>query len=58
VLKDLKQMEVTLGTPNKSKITDECRWAYKDIDQVIENERDLVKPVMRLKTVAVIKASS
>lgn len=56
VLKDLKHSEVTLGTPDKRKITDECRWAYKDIDRVIENERDLVTPVMRLKTVAVIKA--
>jgi tRNA-splicing ligase RtcB len=55
VLKDLKQMNVTLGTPGKGKIADECRWAYKDIDQVIEDERDLVKPVMKLKTVAVIK---
>jgi tRNA-splicing ligase RtcB len=57
VLHDLKQMNVTLGTPAKNKITDECRWAYKDIDQVIENERDLVKPIMKLKTVGVIKAS-
>lgn len=57
VLNDLKQMDVTLGTPDKSKITDECRWAYKNIDQVIEDESDLVKPVMKLKTVAVIKAS-
>lgn len=56
VLEDLKAQDVTLGTPNRSKITDECRWAYKDIDQVIENEADLARPVMKLKTVAVIKA--
>jgi tRNA-splicing ligase RtcB len=57
VLQDLKQLDVTLGTPAKNKITDECRWAYKDIDQVIENERDLVRPIMKLKTVGVVKAS-
>lgn len=57
VLKDLEQNDVTLGTPRKSKISDECRWAYKDIERVIEDERDLVKPIMRLKTVGVIKAS-
>jgi tRNA-splicing ligase RtcB len=57
VLKDLEEMEITLGTPDRSKITDECRWAYKEIDQVIANESDLVKPVMKVKTVAVIKAS-
>jgi tRNA-splicing ligase RtcB len=56
VLSDLKKMDVLLGTPNKSKITDECRWAYKNIEQVIENEIDLAKPIMKLKTVAVIKA--
>jgi tRNA-splicing ligase RtcB len=44
-----------MGTPNKGKIADEYRWAYKDIDQVLGNERDLVRPVMKLKTVAVIK---
>lgn len=55
VLKDLEKMKITLGTPNKGKIADECRLAYKDIDQVIEDERDLVRPVMRLKTVAVVK---
>jgi tRNA-splicing ligase RtcB len=55
VLQDLKQLNVTLGTPNKGKIADECRWAYKDIDQVLANELDLVRPVMKLKTVAVVK---
>jgi tRNA-splicing ligase RtcB len=55
VLQDLKQLNVTLGTPNKGKIADECRWAYKDIDQVLANERDLIRPVMKLKTVAVVK---
>ncbi|HEX3047878.1 MAG TPA: RtcB family protein [Bacillota bacterium] len=57
VLEDLQRQEITLGTPNRSKITDECRWAYKEIDQVIANESDLVEPVMKVKTVAVIKAS-
>jgi Uncharacterized conserved protein len=57
VLKDLEKMDVTLGTPRKNNISDECRWAYKDIERVIDDECDLVRPVMRLKTVAVIKAS-
>jgi tRNA-splicing ligase RtcB len=55
VLADLKQQDVVLGTPKRSRIADESRWAYKEIDRVIENERDLVQPVMRLKTVAVVK---
>lgn len=57
VLKDLEKMNITLGTPRKNNISDECRWAYKDIERVIEDERDLVRPIMRLKTVAVVKGS-
>ena len=57
VLRDLETMDITLGTPRKNRISDECRWAYKDIERVIEDERDLVRPIMRLKTVAVVKGS-
>lgn len=34
---------------------DEAPGAYKDIDQVIANERDLVKPLVELTPMAVIK---
>ena len=34
---------------------DEASGAYKDIAQVIANERDLVKPLMELAPMAVIK---
>ena len=44
-----KKNGCTLGTPDKSKISDECRWAYKNIDRVIEDESDLVKPVDEIK---------
>lgn len=52
---DLKNRGVILGKSNKSDVSDECRWAYKDIDFVISQELDLVKPIKKLKTVAVIK---
>lgn len=52
---DLKKHGVILGKAKKSKVQDECRWAYKDIDQVIEQELDLIKPIKKLKTVCVIK---
>ncbi|MEQ8236071.1 MAG: RtcB family protein, partial [Syntrophomonadaceae bacterium] len=43
------------GKRNKKDASDEARWAYKDIDAVIRNELDLVRPVKKLETLAVIK---
>jgi tRNA-splicing ligase RtcB len=55
VVKDLDKRGVILGKSNRGDIAEECPWAYKDIDQVIENESDLVTVQRKLKTVAVIK---
>ena len=55
VIKDLKQNDITLGKLNNDDIAEECRWAYNDIDVVMVQEQDLVKPVKRLKTIGVIK---
>lgn len=55
VIEDLKERDVVLGKKNKEKVADESRWAYKDIDEVINNELDLIKPIKKLKTIAVIK---
>jgi tRNA-splicing ligase RtcB len=33
----------------------ESRFAYKDIDFVISQQLDLIEPVKKLKTIAVIK---
>lgn len=52
---DLKEQGVYLGKHNKADVSEESRFAYKDIDAVIENELDLIKPIKKLKTVAVIK---
>lgn len=52
---DLKQLGVVLGKSKKDDISEESRFAYKDIEQVIDNQLDLVKPVKKLKTLAVIK---
>jgi Uncharacterized conserved protein len=35
--------------------SDEASGAYKDIGAVMENERDLVKPLVRLTPLGVIK---
>lgn len=55
VIKDLKDAGVILGKSKKSDIAEECRLAYKDIDYVIKQELDLIEPVKKLKTVAVVK---
>jgi tRNA-splicing ligase RtcB len=55
VMLDLKEKGVILGKSNKSDVAEESRFAYKDIDEVMENQKDLVTAVRRLKTAGVVK---
>lgn len=55
VMVDLKERNVVLGKNNKSDVAEECRNAYKDIDTVMENQKDLTKPVKKMFTVGVVK---
>jgi len=52
---DLREQNVILGKQKKNDVSEESRFAYKDIDMVIGNEFDLVKPIKKLKTIAVVK---
>ncbi|HHT01484.1 MAG TPA: RtcB family protein [Firmicutes bacterium] len=52
---DLKELGVILGKRNKKDVSEEARFAYKDIDFVISQELDLIAPIKKLKTIAVIK---
>jgi tRNA-splicing ligase RtcB (3'-phosphate/5'-hydroxy nucleic acid ligase) len=54
-LKDLELQKVVLGKVKKGDLSEESRLAYKDIDDVIKNELDLIEPVKRMKTLAVVK---
>lgn len=54
-LSDLQKLGVVLGKNKKGDVSEESRFAYKDIDFVISQELDLIKPVKRLQTIAVIK---
>lgn len=36
-------------------VAEECRGSYKDIDFVISQELDLIKPIKKLKTIGVVK---
>ena len=55
VMVDLKDQGVILGKKNKRDVAEESRFAYKDIDEVMANQGDLVRPVKRLRTVGVVK---
>ena len=43
------------GKKNKKDVAEESRFAYKDIDRVMEYQKDLVEPVRRLRTIGVVK---
>ena len=55
VMADLNEQGVILGKHNKKDVAEESRFAYKDIDEVMANQADLVEPVKRLKTIGVVK---
>lgn len=55
VMNDLKERQVVLGKKNKSDVAEESRFAYKDIDEVMKNQSDLVEPVKKLHTIGVVK---
>ncbi len=55
VINDLKAHSVVLGKHKKADAAEESRFAYKDIDSVMENQRDLTEPIKRLFTVGVVK---
>lgn len=55
VIVDLKERGVVLGKRKKNDVAEECRFAYKDIDEVMAQQADMVKPLRKLKTVGVVK---
>ncbi len=55
VIVDLKEQGVVLGKRKKNDVAEECRFAYKDIEEVMEQQLDIVTPIRKLKTVGVVK---
>ena len=55
VLADFAKKDMVLGKRRRSDTAEEYYRAYKDIEDVMADQRDLVKPVLKLKTVAVVK---
>ncbi len=54
VINDLTGSGIVLGKTKCEDAADECRWAYKDLDVVLANESDLVRPTMKLVNAGVV----
>lgn len=55
VLSELKAKNIELFKQKKKDVAEEWAPAYKDIDLVMENQKDLAKPLVRLRPIGVVK---
>lgn len=55
VLKEMKDRNIELYKVKKKDVAEECASAYKDIDKVMEDQKDLVSPLVKLKPIGVVK---
>lgn len=55
VLSEMKEKDIELYKVKKDDVAEECAAAYKDIDTVMENQKDLVKPLVKLRPIGVVK---
>lgn len=55
VLEEMKEKDIELYKIKKDDIAEECAQAYKDIDEVMENQKDLVRPLVKLTPIGVVK---
>jgi len=55
MVKRLKDKNIILNCKNKNDVIDECGLAYKNIDEVIENENDLVEVIESVTQIGVVK---
>lgn len=55
VIEDMKEKDIELYKIKKDDVAEECAWAYKDVDEVMKNQSDLVKPLVKLRPLGVVK---
>ncbi|MBE3589114.1 MAG: RtcB family protein [Thermoanaerobacteraceae bacterium] len=55
VIKDMQSLGIELFKARKGDIAEECRQAYKNIDQVMEDQKNLVEMKIRLQPLGVVK---
>ncbi|MFW6143545.1 MAG: RtcB family protein [Patescibacteria group bacterium] len=56
VMEDIKKRGIVLGKAKKSDVPEESPWAYKDIENVIEDQEDLAVMEVTLSPLAVVIA--
>jgi len=55
VLADLRERNIRLFKAKKHDVAEEAPAAYKDIEDVMRHQRDLVEPLVRLRPIGVVK---
>jgi len=55
VIRELRERDIRLFKAKKKDLAEEAPAAYKDIEDVMRWQRDLVEPVVRLKPLGVVK---
>jgi len=55
VLSEMKNKDISLVKKSKKDVAEECEQAYKNIDLVMDNQRDLVEPLVKLFPIGVVK---
>ncbi|MBC6309673.1 RtcB family protein [Listeria sp. FSL L7-1582] len=55
VLQDLNEHNIAIGKKNLQDVAEESRFAYKNIDEVMNNQTDLVETIKTLSTLGVVK---
>lgn len=55
VIEEMRDKKIELYKVKKDDVAEECAAAYKDIDTVMENQKDLVKPLVKLRPMGVVK---
>jgi tRNA-splicing ligase RtcB len=55
VIEEMREKDIELYKVKKEDVAEECAAAYKDIDEVMENQSNLVKPLVKLRPIGVVK---
>ncbi|MFZ5631987.1 MAG: RtcB family protein [Bacillota bacterium] len=55
VIKEMRDLDISLYKANKKDVAEECSAAYKDISSVMSQQRDLVEILLELKPMGVVK---
>lgn len=55
IIEEMREKDIELYKVKKKDVAEECAAAYKDIDEVMENQSNLVKPLVKLRPIGVVK---